>query len=366
MAEAYWCHACEDEVEIDPAPDGGGPMCPECGGEFVEKLEAVEGGADDPRLLLRDDDDEQERDDEDEDGEPYDEEDGEEEGSEGDAAGAGAGGGGSPQRSRRRRHRRAAAEDPREALAHMLAAVMRRAFVSNTGAPNAGESPGGADGDGGLGAGGNGNGNNAGPNNRMGTGGFVFAGGLPPLLLDIPGDSVTVEGNIGGPNGGPPSPGGAAADGVSSGNPHQTGINLMELMQNLLMSSGAFQGGDMRSLFNMHGNPGDYVFGQQNLDAIITQLMESNGQQSGPPPASDHTIANLQKVIVKGSQLGEHSECPICQEDFTEEGDGEVAVKLTCAHYFHPTCIENWLKVNGTCPVCRKEVEEMPSYEEVD
>jgi hypothetical protein len=28
-----------------------------------------------------------------------------------------------------------------------------------------------------------------------------------------------------------------------------------------------------------------------------------------------------------------------------------------CNHYFHAACIDEWLKMNGTCPICRNSPE---------
>ena len=42
--------------------------------------------------------------------------------------------------------------------------------------------------------------------------------------------------------------------------------------------------------------------------------------------------------------------CPICYED---ETDDERLVPLYCTHRFHNDCAVNWLRLNGTCPVCR-------------
>ncbi|KAJ3102554.1 hypothetical protein HDU97_000423 [Phlyctochytrium planicorne] len=131
--------------------------------------------------------------------------------------------------------------------------------------------------------------------------------------------------------------------------------NMAEMLQQILMGIG-IPSADARSLFNMVGNPGDYVFGQQGLDSIITQLMEQNSIRNAPPPASETAISNLPRVNVKGSELGEHPECSVCQDEFSN--DGEVAVKLSCSHHFHPPCIENWLKMNEKLAM---EFQEQPS-----
>ncbi|KAJ3053364.1 hypothetical protein HK097_004458 [Rhizophlyctis rosea] len=132
-------------------------------------------------------------------------------------------------------------------------------------------------------------------------------------------------------------------------------INLADFLQFAFTQSGqdaAANGGrnPLMSLFNMVGNPGDYVFGSNGLDDVITRLMEQHAQRTQPPSASEETINSLPTLKVALSELGEHTECPVCQDDYVE---GEDITKMPCKHVFHPACIREWLKVNGTCPVCR-------------
>ena len=42
--------------------------------------------------------------------------------------------------------------------------------------------------------------------------------------------------------------------------------------------------------------------------------------------------------------------CPICLEEFKPN---EYKRTLNCNHLFHKRCIDKWIKVNNTCPVCR-------------
>ena len=72
--------------------------------------------------------------------------------------------------------------------------------------------------------------------------------------------------------------------------------------------------------------------------------MEQHAQQNAPPPAPADRIANLPKISIVKKDLGEHSECAICQEEYADQ---EKGIQLPCHHIFHPTCIESWLKVNG-------------------
>ncbi|XP_074309363.1 E3 ubiquitin-protein ligase At4g11680-like [Silene latifolia] len=47
--------------------------------------------------------------------------------------------------------------------------------------------------------------------------------------------------------------------------------------------------------------------------------------------------------------LHEDSQCSICLCSYD---DGIELDVLPCDHHFHVTCIEEWLKINPTCPVC--------------
>ena len=57
------------------------------------------------------------------------------------------------------------------------------------------------------------------------------------------------------------------------------------------------------------------------------------------------TIRNIEDEIPE-----ENRQCVICFEDFKV---GEQRKTLQCCHGFHDTCIDQWLKVNASCPICR-------------
>jgi len=45
--------------------------------------------------------------------------------------------------------------------------------------------------------------------------------------------------------------------------------------------------------------------------------------------------------------------CAICLDDFVKY---EFIVRLNCTHIFHYACINNWIKIEYTCPLCRKKL----------
>ncbi|KAL9444106.1 hypothetical protein AB3S75_017312 [Citrus x aurantiifolia] len=45
------------------------------------------------------------------------------------------------------------------------------------------------------------------------------------------------------------------------------------------------------------------------------------------------------------------SDCAICLETFAD--DETCRIFLVCNHIFHLNCIDGWLEINLTCPLCR-------------
>ncbi|KAI9250315.1 hypothetical protein BY458DRAFT_26846 [Sporodiniella umbellata] len=101
------------------------------------------------------------------------------------------------------------------------------------------------------------------------------------------------------------------------------------------------------------GNPNDYAFSQTALDNIITQLMEQTGGGSAPPPASEQVIESLPKRELSEKEKSQEADCAVCKDTFERT---EQVIQLPCEHIFHDDCIRPWLKLNSTCPVCRKSV----------
>ncbi|KAJ4964963.1 hypothetical protein NE237_016812 [Protea cynaroides] len=67
-----------------------------------------------------------------------------------------------------------------------------------------------------------------------------------------------------------------------------------------------------------------------------------------------------QQVVCSINRKGEpNQECPICLEE-AEEAEGEAETEAIswqlvpeCNHEFHELCLNRWLKLSQTCPLCR-------------
>lgn len=49
-------------------------------------------------------------------------------------------------------------------------------------------------------------------------------------------------------------------------------------------------------------------------------------------------------------------ECCICMEKFADGRDSITPLSHNSRHFFHTRCIEEWLKNNNVCPICRTEI----------
>ncbi|KAG6425094.1 hypothetical protein SASPL_115518 [Salvia splendens] len=91
---------------------------------------------------------------------------------------------------------------------------------------------------------------------------------------------------------------------------------------------------------------------------ILLQFIRPDHHPTEPAPP---VIAGSDRAAaVKALPVVEVSEwcCPVCKEDF------EVGVRvreLPCKHFYHDDCIIPWLQMHNTCPVCRYEVQGLPS-----
>lgn len=80
------------------------------------------------------------------------------------------------------------------------------------------------------------------------------------------------------------------------------------------------------------------------------QLLQMFGDGTENLGAADHQIEALPTATVTSP---DHSkgQCSICLQEF---GVGDSFKTLPCLHCdFHTSCIDQWLKTNASCPVCK-------------
>ncbi|KAM7280122.1 hypothetical protein ACFE04_007256 [Oxalis oulophora] len=67
------------------------------------------------------------------------------------------------------------------------------------------------------------------------------------------------------------------------------------------------------------------------------------------------TIESYPKILIGDGGLLPRSGdnvCPICLSEY--ETNDTLRSIPECNHYFHSDCVDEWLKINATCPLCRK------------
>jgi hypothetical protein len=93
------------------------------------------------------------------------------------------------------------------------------------------------------------------------------------------------------------------------------------------------------------------------LEAMIRDLHLEADKADEIKGVSQNFIDGLDRVPKK--QLKKTDICPICAEPFLDD-QYPLVVQLPChpSHKFDLECITPWLKLQGTCPLDRKELEE--------
>lgn len=95
-----------------------------------------------------------------------------------------------------------------------------------------------------------------------------------------------------------------------------------------------------------------FCFCMPCLIRVLARLQDPRASTVG---ASDATIDALPVVKIDSShiQQGGDNTCPICLNEMVV---GEDARLLRCHHIFHKQCVDEWLRVNASCPTCRKRI----------
>ena len=105
------------------------------------------------------------------------------------------------------------------------------------------------------------------------------------------------------------------------------------------------------TLMRMPAPPTNRSHQRVNTTTIITDQGLSNMEQ-GLDEATVHSYPKLlysQAKLQKGDSIA--SSCSICLGDYK---DTEMLRMLPdCAHIFHLKCVDPWLRMHPSCPICR-------------
>jgi len=87
------------------------------------------------------------------------------------------------------------------------------------------------------------------------------------------------------------------------------------------------------------------------LIRLMARLQDSRANMG----ASQAVLETLPELILDATHVrqGQENTCPIC---LSELCIGETGRMLRCTHVFHKQCVDEWLRVNASCPTCRKRI----------
>ncbi|XP_042496468.1 E3 ubiquitin-protein ligase MPSR1-like [Macadamia integrifolia] len=89
------------------------------------------------------------------------------------------------------------------------------------------------------------------------------------------------------------------------------------------------------------------IEGGRSLESLLRDALSKEGL----PPATKASIEAMPTVEITQEDLGK--ECSICLDGWEIGGE---AKEMPCKHRYHAGCIEKWLRMHGSCPVCRFEM----------
>ena len=93
---------------------------------------------------------------------------------------------------------------------------------------------------------------------------------------------------------------------------------------------------------------------RETLQNCLSRFVEKFPSQSNIPghfeKIGQHNHINSQFCIIQ--KTSEENICSICCVDYLKE---DLCVKLPCTHCFHSKCIDRWIFVEKSCPLCRKK-----------
>ena len=107
----------------------------------------------------------------------------------------------------------------------------------------------------------------------------------------------------------------------------------------------------LESLFSRDFSGNDYEALLALDEGIISGRGASDTDLASLPPAFELSAANREHA----AYLDTDTSCPICLETLVAQS---VVRVLPCGgkHVFHGECIDQWLRLNAVCPMCKESV----------
>ncbi|CAN0910211.1 RING-H2 finger protein ATL29 [Linum grandiflorum] len=91
---------------------------------------------------------------------------------------------------------------------------------------------------------------------------------------------------------------------------------------------------------------------------VVNPNSTNPAEDEGLDPALIERFPMFSYSCVKEFRREKHElECAICLVEFEE--DDLLRLVVVCYHAFHPECIDLWLRSHKTCPVCRRDLDQV-------
>ncbi|KAF3668418.1 putative sulfate transporter 3.5-like [Capsicum annuum] len=117
---------------------------------------------------------------------------------------------------------------------------------------------------------------------------------------------------------------------------------------------------------NMHGVRGAT---EESINALPTlkyrAKTDGTGGNESKNPGGEEGGCVAAGTEKERAISGEDAVCCICLAKYE---DNDELRELPCSHFFHTQCVDKWLKINASCPLCKSEIDakntDQPSVEE--
>merc|ERR1712186_26886 len=95
------------------------------------------------------------------------------------------------------------------------------------------------------------------------------------------------------------------------------------------------------------------MIGLSHILAVMMRAGVLHSNQAAPKGALEENT-EVVEFDAEDPRIAENPSCSVCLDDFD---DKKLIVRTKhCDHMFHKQCLQGWLQVNRTCPLCRLDL----------